>query len=455
MTTSQASDTPHAPDDAVPVPVPRVCVLIPCYREAAHIGPVVQGALRAGHDVVVVDDGSPDDTAEVAERAGARVLRHETNRGKGAAMVTGYEHVLRQGYDAVVVLDGDGQHDPAEIPRFVECLRSEGARVVVGSRMDDTRGMPWIRKLTNRTMSALLSWQMGQRVPDTQCGYRLWHRDALPLLLARRASTGFAAESESLLLAALHGHRIASVPISTIYGDEKSKIRPWRDTRLFVAMLLRFRREREALLALVPRDPAGGEPARVSGPCVTFEDAAADDLADVADLARRIWPQTYANIIPEEQIRFMLAEQYAPDRLRADAASGVTFVYAAIGSRRVGYFAYGPSEAPKEALLHKVYLLPEWQGRGAGSAMLREAQRRCRESGYDTVLLYVNQRNARAIRAYQRNGFRIRREVRTEIGHGFVKLDYLMEAPLFGVEPKGGIAQTGPHAAHGSQDRPS
>jgi glycosyltransferase involved in cell wall biosynthesis len=241
---SLPSPEPTVAAAASAVATPRVCVLIPCYREAAHIRAVVEGARATGHHVVVVDDGSPDDTAAVAAAAGAHVLRHAVNRGKGAAMVTGYEHVLKGDYDAVIALDGDGQHATAEIPRFVECLAKTGAKVIVGTRMHDTRKMPWLRRLTNRVMSGVLSWQMGQRVPDTQCGYRLLHRDALPLLLTRRASTGFAAESESLLWLARHGFQIASVPISTIYGDEKSKIRPLRDTWRFLAMLWRFRKER-------------------------------------------------------------------------------------------------------------------------------------------------------------------------------------------------------------------
>jgi ribosomal protein S18 acetylase RimI-like enzyme len=161
-----------------------------------------------------------------------------------------------------------------------------------------------------------------------------------------------------------------------------------------------------------------------------FVTATADDLGDIADLANRIWPSAYAGIIPDVQIRYMLDEYYSARQLQADVRDGVRFVYVVVDRRRVGFFAFGPSEREGEALLHKVYLLPECHGRGIGSAMLREALRQAREAGYRSVSLYVNRRNARAIRAYERNGFRMRGEVVTSIGHGFVKDDYLMECDL-------------------------
>jgi len=140
-------------------------------------------------------------------------------------------------------MDGDGQHLPEEIARFAEEFGRGGADCVMGTRMGDTRGMPWLRRLTNRFMSGLLSWQMGARVTDTQCGFRLLSRAVFPLAL-ECASGGFSAESEMLCQFALRGHVIREVPVSTIYGDEVSKIRPVRDTLRFAGMFMRFRRER-------------------------------------------------------------------------------------------------------------------------------------------------------------------------------------------------------------------
>jgi glycosyltransferase involved in cell wall biosynthesis len=214
----------------------RWCVLLPAYQEGGRIGAAVKAVLPYGPDVVVVDDGSTDATADEAREAGAIVVAHARNMGKGVALHTGFKHVLDAGYDCVVTMDGDGQHAPEDLPGFLDVYRRDGARVVVGNRMADPRTMPWVRRLTNRFMSWLLSRRMGQHVPDTQNGYRLYGREVLPVLLAA-VSAGFAAESEVLLDLAAAGERIASAPTRIIYGDERSKIRPVRDTLRFFGML--------------------------------------------------------------------------------------------------------------------------------------------------------------------------------------------------------------------------
>ena len=219
----------------------QVAALIPCYGEAAHVGGVVEGTLAVGVDPIVVDDGSPDGTAGTARRAGAvKVIVHETNRGKGAAMTTGLRHVLDAGYGAVVLLDGDGQHLPAEIPRFLEAWRAGDCDVVLGTRMTDHRGMPLVRLLTNRFMSRLISRRTGRRISDSQCGFRLLSRRAAELAL-EGASADFAADAEMLLRFSRAGLRFAEVPVSTVYGNEKSRIRPFRDAVRFFAMLRKYR----------------------------------------------------------------------------------------------------------------------------------------------------------------------------------------------------------------------
>lgn len=224
----------------------KIIALIPCYREAGRIGDVVKGVLKTGVRAVVVDDGSLDDTAAEAEAAGALVIKHDVNKGKGAAIATGLSHAMSEGCDAVVMLDGDGQHAPDEITAFIEKFESDpSVFLIVGTRMSDTKDMPFVRRQTNRFMSWLLSRELGQRVHDTQCGFRLISGIAMPLAIGC-SSGGFSAESEILLQTALSGGRIAEVAVSTIYGDEKSKIRPVRDTIRFFKMLARFRRERRA-----------------------------------------------------------------------------------------------------------------------------------------------------------------------------------------------------------------
>ncbi len=220
----------------------RFCVVIPAYCEEKRIADVVRGALKHVKDVLVVDDGSKDRTAEEARGAGAVVVVHEVNKGKGAALNTGFEHARAHGYDAVIVLDGDGQHDPGDIPQFIEAYARTGIPVLIGNRMWDKAHMPLVRRMTNAFMSWLLSEQIGQYVPDTQCGYRLYRLDIIPFVPTEAAR--FAAESEIILHIASRGLRMDAVPIRAIYRDEKSKINPFKDTFRFFAMLRRFRKKR-------------------------------------------------------------------------------------------------------------------------------------------------------------------------------------------------------------------
>ena len=217
----------------------RVCVVIPAFNEERRIAGVIRCVREQGFDVVVVDDGSADWTAAVSEQAGAVVVRHGRNRGKGLALNTAFAHAREKGYDVVITLDADGQHDPAEIPKFVDAYVRMGIPVLIGNRMGRTAGMPRIRRWTNEFMSWLLSRAMGQYVPDTQCGYRLFRTDVLPFVSAH--AERFAAESEILLNIARRDIRIGAVPIATIYAHGKSHINPVVDTVRFCGMMWRFR----------------------------------------------------------------------------------------------------------------------------------------------------------------------------------------------------------------------
>lgn len=220
------------------------CALIPAYLEERHIRGVVQDTFQYIQSVVVIDDGSPDRTAAEASVAGAIVIRHEKNLGKGTALNTGFAYAVKQKFDYVITMDADGQHAPEDIPRFVEEYRRTGVSVLVGNRMADPKGMPLVRKLTNIFMSWYLSRQMNQYVPDTQCGFRLYTARILPYLATE--SSRYAAESETLLRAAVQNIKIGNVPITVIYRDEKSKIRPVRDTFRFFRMVRRFKKEIKA-----------------------------------------------------------------------------------------------------------------------------------------------------------------------------------------------------------------
>jgi glycosyltransferase involved in cell wall biosynthesis len=203
---------------------------------------VVEGA-RAHVPVLVVDDGSSDDTAARAEAAGARVLRQSPNRGKGAALRAGFAAALADGADAVITLDGDGQHDPAEIPAFAAALDRRTAaglptELIVGKR--DFSHMPPTRRLANYLGTAALSGALGQWIDDNQSGYRLVGRR---LMRATLDSTehGFGFEVEMIAICLREGWPIDWVPIRTIYGDERSHIKPMRHLREFIEVTGRAR----------------------------------------------------------------------------------------------------------------------------------------------------------------------------------------------------------------------
>ena len=219
--------------------VERVIALIPAYNEAARVGAVVARARAEVNEVVVVDDGSNDETTATAREAGATVLRHEKNRGKGAAIATALEHFGRSDAEMAVLLDADGQHEPAEIRKLVQAAETEGAALVVGSRMGDVREMPKVRLWTNQFTSWVASKLARQRIPDSQCGFRLLRRVVLKDL--KLSTARFETETEMLIQAGRAGHRIASVPIQTIYEDGRaSRIRPFRDTVRFAVLVVRY-----------------------------------------------------------------------------------------------------------------------------------------------------------------------------------------------------------------------
>ena len=219
----------------------RVCVLIPAYNEARAIAPIASTAAKKVETVIVVDDGSSDATAEEGRRAGAVVLSHAENRGKGAALRTGFRYALEKGFDGVLVMDADGQHNPADIDIFLARAAESDAGIILGNRMGEKRNMPPVRYLTNRFTSAVISAMAGQRIPDSQCGFRFIRS---PVLRGMELKTGrFETESEMLIEAGRGGWRIDSVRISTIYGAEKSKIKPFVDTLRFLRLLLTCRRK--------------------------------------------------------------------------------------------------------------------------------------------------------------------------------------------------------------------
>jgi len=221
----------------------RILALIPAHDEAPRIGAVVDAALR--HlPVLVVDDGSSDETAVVAERAGARVQRQHPNQGKGSALRAGFRTALSEGVEAVVTLDADGQHDPAEVPAFLatyarRTVAGEPTELIIGRR--DFHRMPPLRRLSNWLGTVVLSTAVGRWIDDNQSGYRLIGRRLMSATLGS-AESGFAFEVEMIAICLREGWSIEWVPIRTIYGDEGSHIRPLRHLGEFLAATRRARR---------------------------------------------------------------------------------------------------------------------------------------------------------------------------------------------------------------------
>jgi len=199
-----------------------VIAVIPAYQAGATLDTVVTQV--AEHlSVLVVDDGSTDDTSEVAAAAGAEVLRQEPNQGKGAALRRGFREALDRDIGTVVTLDADGQHDPSCIPDFLDAQQRGGAPLIIGRR--DFGQMPWSRRIANELGTRVFSWAVGQRIADNQSGYRLIGEPLLPLLLDSEEA-GFEFEVEMITLAIRAKLVIDWVPIPTIYEDAGSHIDP-------------------------------------------------------------------------------------------------------------------------------------------------------------------------------------------------------------------------------------
>lgn len=215
----------------------NILAVIPAFNEELHIGKVISQASQF-LPVLVVDDGSSDGTAALSESAGATVIRQIPNQGKGAALIRGFRHALELGAEAVVMLDADGQHDPVEITSFINAYTQNTSDLVIGAR--DFHYMPGFRRTTNTFGTWLFSWAVGRHIPDNQSGYRLLSRRMIEATLASR-ETNFEFEVEMIVLCIQHNYRMDWIPIRTIYGDEKSHIRPLRHGYHFLRLVWQTR----------------------------------------------------------------------------------------------------------------------------------------------------------------------------------------------------------------------
>ena len=217
----------------------KICLLLPAYNESKTIGGIIQESSEFISEIVVIDDGSSDETGEIAIASGAVCLSNITNCGKGSALRKGFAYALAHGYELIFTMDSDRQHDPADIPCFLEHFHNTRPDILIGARTkpDSRVLMPFHRRVNNRLISYVGSKLCGQQVPDFQSGYRLIRADVLRQV--HLETERYETESELLIKAGRLGFRIESLPIQTRYGDEVSHIKPLREIWLFTKLLFR------------------------------------------------------------------------------------------------------------------------------------------------------------------------------------------------------------------------
>ncbi len=215
-----------------------IIAVIPAFNEENNIASVVKGTLNYANEVVVVNDGSSDKTGLVAKQAGATVINNETNMGKADAMYKGFDYALSKGADVVIVLDADGQHDPEEIPSFIEKI-NEGYDIVVGARRFNPDVMPKIRIFANSFSSFFTTLVCKTKILDSQSGYRAIRSEVLRKI--KFSSHRYQIETEMLIKAAKCGFKIAFVPIKTIYRVQaKSKVNQIVDPLKFLWLVFKL-----------------------------------------------------------------------------------------------------------------------------------------------------------------------------------------------------------------------
>jgi glycosyltransferase involved in cell wall biosynthesis len=214
-------------------------VLIPAYNASLTISELIEKTLKfvSKNNIVVVDDGSQDQTFTITQRSGAVVLKHEINKGKGEALKTGFRYAQKKNYEALFTLDADLQHDPSSIPNFLEKANENFNGIIIGTRDIQLRKMPFSRWLTNNLTSVILSILSGQTIRDSQSGYRFISTQVLKRV--RLKAKKYDLESEILIKAGRKGFKIDAVPIKTIYHGGRSFINPLIDTGRFIKLMWR------------------------------------------------------------------------------------------------------------------------------------------------------------------------------------------------------------------------
>ncbi len=220
----------------------KIALLIPVYNEEKNLERVLKGCFPYQLDIIVVDDGSRDQTPNIVKRLKKTcypsliLLQHPKNKGKGAALKTGLQYALNQGYQGVITLDGDAQHDPREIKKFLQMVEKEKPDLIIGDRFQNHQGMPFVRWLTNYTTSRIISWLAGQRVEDVQSGFRYLSSRVIKNIPLE--TNNFDTEPELILKACWLKYQVKNLPISTIYHqDTRSEVNKFTDTLKFLRLV--------------------------------------------------------------------------------------------------------------------------------------------------------------------------------------------------------------------------
>lgn len=218
----------------------KICVVIPAFNNEATVSHVVRKAKHEVDHVMVFDDGSTDNTAVMAEKAGAYVIRLSKNTGKGNVLRVAFRYALKNHFDAIITLDADLQHDPSEIPKFINYYAKHHPKIIIGNRLLGKNMIPRIRYGPNKIGTILFSWLIHQTVEDSQCGFRLYNHHVMENI--RILNPGFEAETDILLRAGKRGYKIGFVPIKPIYfanRKHRSYYRPITDTfRISIIFLM-------------------------------------------------------------------------------------------------------------------------------------------------------------------------------------------------------------------------
>lgn len=227
----------------------RALAVIPCYNEEITIGSIVLKAKSHVNEVLVVDDGSTDDTAKIAKQAGAIVISHKNNKGKSSGIKTGFSYALANDFNYVVTIDGDGQHNPGEIPVVLNNLRNNGHDITIGTRYGTSTEMPGWRKIGKRILDYATSFGNGGHVTDSQCGFRAFNRKAVQSLVSRLNGGEFNVESEQLIKAHDLGLKVGKTRVMCKYnGLDTSTKTPTSHGLSVLSYVIRLVAERRPLL---------------------------------------------------------------------------------------------------------------------------------------------------------------------------------------------------------------